>query len=322
MPTIPGYCAAPPTGFGPVAPTVFTGSIVNGAVGATSSDGSKSFTCAATAIEAENGNLESAAAAIAAGDDVSSNGLNVTPGLGWFAFYYNTAKQSVEPYMAIVNSLIGFINELAIVSDVHYGFIAFNDNVGTNASSMSAPINHDSQYFNYPTVNPDNSTSVASPYPLPNVPLSTTNSNQPTIIPILPTLSVFGNRNVTLALQTAYSQLQNNARPGANRAIVLVTCGAPSGNDTPSAAISQAATIGNAGIPVYVVCAALQPSDDSNDDAAYTAAGGSNGGIAAVTAHGAQYYRVDFADPGTTTVQLVSVFGNIARRLVSIMPGS
>ncbi len=317
LPAVDGVCGSAPTVFGAPGNGRFTGIFVNGVIGATSSDGTMTFSSAATAIEAELGDLESPSNASGAGIDVSANGLNVTPQAGWYAFYYKTARLCIEPYMAIVYSLIGFINELAIVSDVHYGFIAFNDSVGTDANSVSAPIPHVGNGFNFPTFNPDGTLSVTSTYPLPNIPLSTTTSHQSDIIPILPTLTVWGNRNVTLALQTAYTQLQNNSRPGANKAIVLVVCGPPNGADTPAAAINQAATIGAAGIPVYVVCVAIQPNDDNVDDSAYTDIGGSAGGIAGATAHGAKYYRVDYSDPADTNGELVSVFGNIARRLVS-----
>jgi hypothetical protein len=44
--------------------------------------------------------------------------------------------------MANMNALIAFINEMAIISDIHYGFIAFNDNIGTDAASISNPVNN------------------------------------------------------------------------------------------------------------------------------------------------------------------------------------
>jgi len=322
LPTINGFGCSPssPVVCGPPAPNVYTGVFANGVVGVTSADSSMNLNCAATAIEAMLGNLESTTRAQQAGDDTVA--LGVTPQAGWYAFYYNTARQYVEPYMALAYSLIGFINELAIVSDVHYGLVTFNDNVGTNANSVGPAINNESANFSYPTMNPDGTASITNTFPLPNIQLNTAAPNQAAIINVLPTLSVWGGRNVSQALQTAYNELQANGRPGANQAILLVTCGPPNGNDTPANAITEAGTIGAAGIPVYVVCVALSSNDDSSDDSAYTDIGGSNGGVAAASGHGAKYYRVDFSNPSDTGGALVTSFGNIARRLVSIVQGN
>ncbi len=311
LPTIDGYCTNPPTGIAGAAPKVFTGAFVTGVLNQTSSDGTMTLGSAAVAIEASLGDLESTAAAQQAGIDVTA--LGIKPHVGWFAFYYTAARQWLQPYMSFVAALTGFINEMSIVSDVHFGFIAFNDSVGTDASSQSAAINHISTYFNQPTMNPDGTLSVSSTYPLPNIQLSQTVSNQSDVINVLPTLSVWGTRNVTLALQTAYNELQTNGRQGANKAIVLAVSGIPNGSDTSANATQQAATIGQAGIPIYIVCCSIQTGDDSDNDDAY----GSNSGIVAASGHGSKYYRLDFSD--SVQGQMVSVFGNIARRLVSIV---
>lgn len=322
MPIIDGFgCSPSPVAFGPALSNIYTGVFVNGVIGASNSNKTMTINSAATAIEASLGDLESVNAAAKAGDDTGALGVN--PQAGWYAFYYNTARQYIEPLMAVVYTLIGFINELAIVSDVHYGFIAFNDTVGADANSVGPPINNSAIGFPYAVMNPDGTSSVTGTYPLPNIQINNGNiadsANQSTIIGILPTLSIWGGRNVTAALTAAYNQLQARGRPGANQAIVLVTCGPPNGNDTPASAITEAGTIGAAGIPVYVVCVAVNTTDDTADDSAYTDTGGNSGGVAAASGHGAKYYRVDFVDPGTAQGQLVSIFGNIARQLVSIV---
>lgn len=265
------------------------------------------------------GDLESPTLASQAGIDVSPLGLNITPQAGWYAFYYAAARQFLQPMMATLNGLIGFINEMSITADINYGFIAFNDNIGSSATSVSAPINNVSSLYNFTTPNPDGSSSVSSTYPLPNIALNPTASNQAAIINAIPTLSVWGDRNVTQALTAAASQLQTNGRPGANQVILLITCGAPSGSDSPSAAIAEATTIGQSGIPIHVICTSLNSAYDSADDAAYTDVGGAGGGIAGASGHGAKYFHVDFVDPTTTGNQLVTIYGNIARRLVSIV---
>ncbi len=309
------------TGFGPAAPNVFTGIVANGVVGDYNPNNPAiGFNNIATAIEASLGDLESPTLAAQAGID--TNALGVTPQAGWYAFYYIAARQYLQPMMAILNGLIGFINEMSITADIYYGFIAFNDNIGVAPNSVSAPINNVSSLYNFTTPNPTGGLSVNSTYPLPNIPLNPPGlnpSNQAAIINVLPTLSVWGNRNVTQALTAALGQLQSNGRPGANPVILLITCGAPSGADDSTAAIAEATTIGQAGIPVYVMCASLNSSYDDANYAAYTEIGGASGGVAGASGHGAKYFAVDFVDPTTTGNQLVTIYGNIARRLVSIV---
>jgi hypothetical protein len=306
------------TGFGSAAPSVFTGMVADGPLGASNPNISgMTFNSMAAVIEASLGDLESPALATAAGID--TNALGVTPQAGWYAFYYLATRPFLQPMMSILNGLIGFINEMSIIADIHYGLIAFNDTIGTGPTSVSAAINNVSSDYNFTTPNPNGSASITSTFPLPNILLSTAISNQANVINVIPTLSVWGNRNVTQALTAAASQLQSNGRPGANKAILLITCGAPSGSDTPTAAIAEATTIGQSGIPVYVICTSLNSAYDSADDAAYTDVGGSSGGVAAVSGHGAKYFRVDFVDPTTTGNQLVTIYGNMARRLVSLV---
>jgi hypothetical protein len=321
LPTI--YGAGCPGGVGaalPVgaaAPTVFTGLFVNGVMGAINpSISGMAFTNAATAIEASLGDLESVTNAQQAGIDTSA--LGVTPQAGWYAFYYAAAKAFLQPMMVNLNALIAFVNEMAIISDIHYGFIAFNDSIGTDANSMSGPINNLSSSYNHTTPNAYGN-SINSSYPLPNIALSKTDSKQSAIINVLPALSVWGGRNVSQALQAAADQLTTNGRVGANKAIVLITSGIPNGDDSPSAAIAKATTVGQSGIPVYVICTSIASTYHSGNDEAYTDIGGSAGGVAGVSGHGAKYYRIDYNNPTATQNQLTSVFANIARRLVSIV---
>jgi hypothetical protein len=317
LPTISGYCPGGVSS-GPAAPTVFTGLFMNGVVGAENpSIPGMNFHNAATAIEASLGNLESMQNAQRAGTDTVA--LNATPQAGWYAFYYLAARPFLQPFMSNLDAIVGFINEMAIISDIHYGFIAFNDNIGSNAGSVGAPVNNISSRYNFTMPNPDGSASINRNYPLPNIHLSANDSKQATIINILPTLSVWGGRNLTRALENAKTQLLSNGRPGANKVIVVVTSGIPNGGDTPTAAIAKAAQLRQAGIPVYVVCTSMDSSYDANDDNAYTDVGGSAGGVAGAAGHGSKYYRVTYVDPNTTYNQLVSVFANIARRLVSIV---
>ncbi len=323
IPTIAAYAGCTPTGWGPAAPQVFSGIIANGVIGDYSTNNPAiALNNAATAIEASLGNLESPTIAAQAGVDTGA--LGVTPQAGFYAFYYLAARQYLEPMMAIFNSLVGFINEMSIIADIHYGFIAFNDNIGAGAGSLSAPINNLSSLYNFTTPNVNGGLSISNTYPLPLIPLNpTTNagaSNQVNIINIIPTLSVWGDRNVTQALTAAASQFQTNGRPGANQAILLITSGPPSGSDSSAAATAEAATIGAAGVPIYVICCSLGTSNGVTDDAAYTDANTS--GIAGASGHGAKYYHLYFVDPTTTSNSLVTIFGNMARRLVSLMPSS
>lgn len=323
LPSIAGVgCSGGSTSlvFGSPAPKVFTGLVCNGVVGAINpANPNMKFTNLGTAIEALLGNLESNQYSTQSGIDTGD--LSITPMSGWFAFYYLAARSFLQPMMANLNALVGFINEMSIISDIHYGLITFNDTVGSSPSS-TVNVNNVSADYNYFGFDPLGNMGVSSNYPVPNIALSSSNSNQSTIINTLPTLSVYGGRNVSNALQTALSQLQSNGRAGANQAIILITSGPPNGSDSPSAAIAKAQTIGQSGIPVFVVCTSLASTYDAANDAAYSDSGGSGGGVAAASGHGAKYYRVDYNNPTNTQNSLVTVFANIARRLVSIVQSS
>ena len=140
---------------GSAAQSNYTGVVANGVLGAVNANNpSMSMNFLGTAIEAQLGNLESAQNAQQAGVDTGPTGLNVTPQAGWYAFYYSAARQFLQPMMSDFNAIISFINEMAIISDIHYGFIAFNDNIGTSPTSVSAPMNNVSSYYNYLTPKP------------------------------------------------------------------------------------------------------------------------------------------------------------------------
>ncbi len=293
----------------------------------------------ATLVEASRGNLDSLDYAQGAGLNLGALGLSQSDlKSGYYAAYVQAALAAIQPMNAVANATIAFMNQLATVSDIHFGCITFNDYVGSNASSTAPPsgttTDNIAAAYPYPSMNanPDGSFSPSTnnTYLLPDILLDPSgNTTQSTIANVLPTIHTWGNCNVATALQAALTELTpqgtgtSPARPAANKAIILITSQAPNvglNGDTGTSALSDALSVAKsanqAGIPIYCVAIAQSSTDDTNEDAAYNA---NNGGLAAVAGHGSRYYRIDWSNPATTQTALTNAFGNIARQLVTIV---
>jgi len=303
-----------------------------------------SFPSLGVVIEAARGNLENLGNAQAAGLNLQALGLTqANLQSGYYAAYVQAALASIQPMNTVASATIAFMNQLATVSDAHFGCLTFNDYVGSNASSTAPPSGTtapDNIATDYPystmNSNPDGSVSpsITNTYLLPDILLDPSgNTTQSTIANVLPTIHTWGNCGVAGALQAALSELNplsgspsagpNVARPNANKAIILVTTQAPNvglngdtGTLATSDAISMASLAHKAGIPIYCVAIAQSSTDDQNEDAAYN---DNSGGIAATAGYGSKYYRVDWSNATTTQASLRSAFANIARRLTCVV---
>ncbi len=285
-------------------------------------------------VEASIGNLESSAAASAAGLDLTA--LGVTPQAGYQTAYQILAAQQVQPLATVENTLNTFITKIRYSTDPHFGFVAFTDVAG------NAPAD---RYYDY-------NVSWAYPqggignFPLPAYHVSQANNNYAQISSTLtipttngPTSNMLvasGGTNTAQALANALNHLSpsggaSTTRQGAARAIVLVTDGLPtfdlSGNgyNTPppanTPAQNDAQTIANqasaAGIPIYVVALSQSGALDGYMDTTYSDT--APGGLSYISGHGAKYYRVDWNSPNQTSKDLNAVFGNVARQLCSLV---
>ena len=294
-------------------------------------------------VEASRGNLESLNTAQAAGLNLTALGLSQSDlQSGYYAAYVQAALASIQPMNTVANSTVAFMNQLAQVSDIHFGCLTFNDYTGTNASStappggITAPNNIASNYTDSSiNTNPDGTIgyTTTNTYSMPDILLNPTgNTTQSAIANVLPTIHTWGNCNVANALNAALGELNpqivgsstpSPARPSANKAIILITSQAPNvglnGDTGVSAlkdALAQAQLANQAGIPIYCVSIAQSSSDDTNEDAAYN---DNNGGIAATAGNGSKYYRIDWSNSTASQSALTSAFANIARRLVCVI---
>jgi hypothetical protein len=304
---------------GPVDPTLFTDLVVN-------LDGNQQFLhyskdsfdfpSSAALVEAARGNLESTAAANAAGVDLAALNVSVKP--GYQAFYEKTARSFLQPLASVADATVNFLYQITHFADVHLGFVAFNDTTGNAAGDT----------FNAANVSGLYPAGGTASHPLPNIILDPRNdqpnNNYQAITGVIPTLSVSGERNTAGGLKAAIDQLTNHSRYGANKAIVLITNGTPSkdlsgaSNPTTAAAdaLAQAAKAKALGIPIYCVAVSQSYSEQMHEDDMYNDI---MGGIAAVSGHGAKYYRINYTDANTTEGELGKALANITRQLISLL---
>jgi hypothetical protein len=305
------------TKVGPASPTTFTDLVVN-------LNGQKQFThfskdgfdfpSSAALVEAERGNLDNVLYAKAAGVDLAA--LNVTPKSGYRNAYESAARSTLQPLNATTNATLSFLYSLSHFANVHFGLVAFNDTTGNAADSTFDAANISSLY-------PQGGSAA---YPLPNISLNPNNdaksTNYTSINTVLPTLNVWGERNTAQGLKAAIDQLTNHSRSTVNKAILLITNGTPNKDLTGASnattatadALNQAARARSLGIPIYCVAVSQNSTDRINEDNLYS---DTAQGIAAISGHGARYYRVDYSENAQTT--LTSVLANVARQMSSLL---
>lgn len=278
--------------------------------------GGYSFPNVATLVEAARGNLDTTANfnnSLA----YSSVPASVTPTGGYQNQYFTAASAALQPINDAKTACNTFLDIINSDTDAHFGFVAFDGDVGSAANSTETRYNFDpDQFVGMPPFG------VQLPYPRPMVPLDATpgNGNYATVTTALNTCVAQGGTNIGAAIKTAVDQLTTNQRPGAVRAIVLFTDGQPDIggplDPDPAKNARDAAVLANqAGIPVYTIglsqdAAAVAGQtailNDTNNDP-------SSGGIAAISGHGATYNNV------TNSPQLTTVFEKIARCLVELV---
>ena len=273
-----------------------------------------SFPSVGALVEAQRGNLDSAAAALAAGVDLQA--LGVTPKAGYQAAYQQAALLEIEPLMAVERALNSFLTEAVQMGSTYLGFISFNDNAGTTPGQTFTDANIAPIY-------PPGGNGV---FPLPGISLAANNAAP--ITSVLSTLRVGNGRNTAKALQAALNQFTSSGRPGSIKAIVLITDGVPDteigGIYNPVKALSdtraQAVNAHAQGVAIFTVAitdtfdSQAQETaiyNDTNDDAL-------TGGISAIAKHGGRYYQIQYTNASTTQTNLMQTFANILRQLVSL----
>lgn len=280
-------------------------------------------------VEAARGNVESTATATLAGIDLTF--LNMTPTLGYKSAYEALSLSRLEPKATMDNALDNFINKLKTSTDCHLGLVTFNDRAGTSATDTFGAHNIS---WSYATAGGRGS------FPLPMISLTHATNNhgqvQSWIAPprnnspaawLVPD----GGTHVADALQKARLDLANNsnARPGAMKAVLLITDGVPTRdfgggayadyNNGPAQAdaSAEADLLGQAGIPLFVVALDQYGNLNSNFVADYSE--NSASGLCKVAGHGSLCHIDTWVDSNTTRASLYERLSNIARQLVSLI---
>jgi hypothetical protein len=302
--------------------------------GYTSPDGFV-FPNLASLVEASRGNLEGAGVYGLSGANIlkGGGGVNVVPQPGYQAAYNIAAAQQILPQAVVHSSANTFMTKVINSTDAHFGFVAFSDRAGTSPTDAL-------QNYN---VSWDYDVAGASNFPLPNIGLNPNSNNFTTVQNwIKPStavtnfsslISVNGGTNTADALKQGLDQLTDptKTRRGSLKAIVLVTDGVPSRDvsgtiaymeganaQAQADAVVQANRASTAGIPIYIVAVAQDPTTlGAALDQAYLET--ASGSILNAAGHGSKYYRVNWSDRATTQTTSDATFGNIARQLTSLI---
>lgn len=278
--------------------------------GYTSPDGYQ-FPDIATLVEAARGNLDDQLSFV---NSKANTGVpsNIQARAGYKAKYMNLAALNSHPLYDAKDAAGVFFNVLNNNTDAHFGFITFADNAGQNAGGTFSDYKIDSSYSSAGTLQ----------VPLPNISLNSSPqvSNYSAVQSAIPGLAATTSTNIGDAVSKAVTQLKQNSRIGAKRAIVLFTDGQPTAGGPLSSepwtnARMAAVQAKNEGIPIYTIGLAQTPAiipgevailNDTNPDP-------STGGMAAIAGNGGHFYLV------TDVNKLRYTFEHIARCLVQLV---
>jgi hypothetical protein len=317
----PGY--VPGVSYGPYNYNVFTDLVVNldgnnqyGQGTYTSfTYNNYAFPTLGAVVEAARGNLESDSAATAAGLDLSA--LGVQPTAGYKNAYRQAALAKVQPLTSVAQTVPSFMSQLSEFGNVNFGLITFNDTAGTTSAQMFADSNVSADY-------PKGGTNG---FRLPGVSLASNSTGA--INTSLQGLTVGGGRNVAQSIQAALSMFANSGRRDSQKAIVLITDGAPTvdlgGNLNSQTALadarSQAALARAQGIPIYCISISGNNQVQTDEQSIYNDSNRdvTSGGLAAISGQGARFYPLQYSGPASTTTALTQTFGNITRQLNSLL---
>lgn len=284
--------------------------------GITTSDGF-SFPDINTLVEAARGNLETDALMTSSKANTS---VSVAAKSGYQAAYNREAIAHLQPIQDAKDAVSLFCQIINNDTDAHFGLVTFDGNVGSDQNSTENHNIHDDGVPYGSTI----------PVPGPLIPLDSGigNSQFTSVMTALGSgingrpCVARGSTNIGKAVSTAVSELTTHNRLNAVRAVILFTDGQPTAggpldSDPWKNARLAAVQAKNAGIPVYTIGLATNPTvadgqnkilndSDSNPNS-------STGGIAAISGSGAVYYQV------TNSNQLRAAFQKIARKLVQLV---
>ncbi|MBS1954840.1 MAG: VWA domain-containing protein [Cyanobacteria bacterium SZAS-4] len=264
----------------------------------------------ATLVEAARGNLENQSVYI---QSKAYTAVSVSPQAGYQNAYQQAAAARLQPMKDAKDASTMFTDIINTDTDCHFGFVAFDGEIGTSSNSTE----------DWYSIDQDVPYGPVKPFALPVVPLDAApgNTNYATVNGAIKSCVALGSTNIGAAVDKAVQELKAHARPGSVKAIVLFTDGQPTtpagplDSDPWTNARKAAIEARDAGIPVYTIGLAQNQAivagetailNDTNSDPA-------NGGIAGIAGHGGTFNLV------TNSSQLRKTFEKIARHLVELV---
>ncbi|HEY9731852.1 MAG TPA: VWA domain-containing protein [Drouetiella sp.] len=264
----------------------------------------------ATLVEAARGNLENQTVFM---QSKAYTSVNVSPTPGYQLAYQQAAAARLQPMQDAKDASTMFTDIINTDTDCHFGFVAFDGEIGTSSNSTE----------DWYSVDQDVPYGPTKPFALPVVSLDPSPgvTNFATVNGAIKSCVALGSTNIGAAVDRAVQELKHHARPGSVKAIVLFTDGQPTvpagplDSDPWTNARKAAIEARDAGIPVYTIGLAQNQSiiagetailNDTNNDSA-------TGGMAAIAGHGGTFNIV------TNSSQLRKTFEKIARHLVELV---
>ncbi|CAN5357222.1 hypothetical protein BH10CYA1_BH10CYA1_33120 [soil metagenome] len=264
----------------------------------------------ATLVEAARGNLENQTVYM---QSKAYTAVSVSPQAGYQNAYQQAAAVRLQPIKDAKDASTMFTDIINTDTDCHFGFVAFDGEIGTAANSTE----------DWYSIDQDVPYGPAKPFALPVVPLDAAPgvTNYATVNGAIKSCVALGSTNIGAAVNRAVQELKAHARPGSVKAIVLFTDGQPTtpagplDSDPLTNARKAAIEARDAGIPVYTIGLAQNQAiiagetailNDTNSDPA-------NGGMAGIAGHGGTFNLV------TNSSQLRKTFEKIARHLVELV---
>jgi hypothetical protein len=289
-------------------------------------------------VEAQRGNMENNGIAPST---YTSWAIGNVAQPGYQQAYLDLAYMQLQPKTVIESALRDFMTKLRQTSDCHFGFVAYNNRAGLSPTdtdtaptvSWAYPVAGNIKYLIPQIPLPSISTFPADNYAVVTAVLTPPSA----IVPATPPLfTPNGGSNLADGLTQAMNNLTGpNSRPGAMKAILVITDTVPSrdlaGNiyKSPGAngpaindALNVAQAANNAGIPIFVV--ALDQTQGStmtpffNSQFSDTAANG----LVYTAGNGGALYIDTWTSPAAMYATLTGSFNNVVRQLMALTKGT
>ncbi|MBI2811627.1 MAG: hypothetical protein HYX67_12490, partial [Candidatus Melainabacteria bacterium] len=170
----------------------------------------------ATLVEAARGNLENQTVYM---QSKAYTAVSVSPQAGYQNAYQQAAAARLQPIKDAKDASTMFTDIINTDTDCHFGFVAFDGEIGTASNSTEDWYSID-QHIPY---------GPPKPFALPVVQLDPApgNTNYATVNGAIKSCVALGSTNIGAAVDKAVQELKAHARPGSVKAIVLFTDGQP-----------------------------------------------------------------------------------------------